>query len=149
MFRLFVFMLTLIGPVSTWAAGQTVELFKSPSCTCCDAYADYLRSNGFDVDVIAKRDLAAVKAQHGVPEHLSGCHTSLIGGYVFEGHIPVDSVQRVLEHRPDIAGISVPGMPVGSPGMGHGLEKPLRVWTIPADGGDTPEVHATYHRIPR
>lgn len=145
MIRSLLMIMLFAAPVAAFAAGESVRLYKTPSCTCCDAYADYLRDNGFDVEVIPTHDLSAVKAEQGVPEDLAGCHTALIEGYVFEGHIPVDSVRRVLADRPDTAGISVPGMPVGSPGMGieRGLEEPLRVYKL--EGG----IYATYQRIPR
>lgn len=132
------------------AASGTVELYRDPNCGCCAAHADYLRSHGFNVEVIAADDLAAFKSQHGVSEQLGACHTALIEGYVVEGHVPADSIERMLEDRPDAAGIAVPGMPAGSPGMGveRGLREPLRVWTIPADRGDAPTIYSTYHRIP-
>lgn len=145
MFRSLLPGLFLLAPLTAMAAGESVRLYKTPNCGCCEKYADYLRDNGFDVEVIPTHDLSGVKTEQGVPEDLAGCHTSLIEGYVFEGHIPVDSVRRVLEDRPDIDGISVPGMPVGTPGMGieRGLEKPLAVYELDGD------VYATYQRIPR
>lgn len=145
MFRSLLLGLFLLTPVTAMAAGESVRLYKTPNCGCCEEYADYLRDNGFEVEVIPTHDLSGIKAGQGVPENLAGCHTSLIEDYVFEGHIPVDSVRRVLDDRPDIEGISVPGMPVGSPGMGieRGLDEPLRVYDL--DGG----IYATYQRIPR
>lgn len=145
MIRSFLMIMLFASPLVAFAAGESVRLYKTPNCGCCEAYADYLRDNGFDVQVIPTHDLSAVKSEQGVPEDLAGCHTSLIEGYVFEGHIPVDSVRRILDTRPDTTGISVPGMPVGSPGMGieRGLAEPLRVYDL--DGG----IYATYQRIPR
>lgn len=145
MVRSFLMIMLFASPLAAFAAGESVRLYKTPNCGCCEAYADYLRDNGFDVQVIPTHDLSAVKAEQGVPENLAGCHTSLIAGYAFEGHIPVDSVTRVLDNRPDLAGISVPGMPVGSPGMGieQGLNEPLRVYDLDGD------IYATYQRIPR
>lgn len=145
MFRSFLMVLLLVAPLAATAAGESVRLYKTPNCGCCEAYADYLRDNGFDVRVIPTHDLSGVKAEQGVSEDLAGCHTSLIEDYVFEGHIPVDSVRRVLDERPDTKGISVPGMPVGSPGMGieRGLDEPLRVYDLEGD------IYATYQRIPR
>jgi len=145
MFRSLLLGLFLLTPVTAMAAGESVRLYKTPNCGCCEEYADYLRDNGFDVEVIPTHDLSGLKAEHEVRENLAGCHTSLIDGYVFEGHIPVDSVRRVLDDRPDIDGISVPGMPVGSPGMGieRGLEQPLSVYELDGD------VYATYQHIAR
>lgn len=145
MIRSLLVAILLAAPLAAVATGESVRLYKTPNCTCCEAYADYLRDNGFRVEVLPTHDLSGVKAEHGVREELAGCHTALIEGYVFEGHIPVDSVRRVLDERPALDGISVPGMPVGSPGMGieQGLVEPLRVYDLE---GDT---YATYQRIPR
>lgn len=145
MIRSFLMVVLLAIPLAAVAAGESVRLYKTPNCTCCEAYADYLRDNGFRVEVIPTHDLSGIKAEHGVREDLAGCHTALIEGYVFEGHIPVDSVRQVLDERPALDGISVPGMPVGSPGMGieRGLEEPLRVYDL--EGG----IHATYQKIQR
>lgn len=148
MIRSLILVLTAFVPMAAFGTSETVELYKSPNCGCCDEYAEYLRDNGFEVEVIPTHDLGTIKAEHGVPEKLSGCHTSLVDGYVFEGHIPVDSVERVLKHRPQITGISVPGMPTGSPGMTGELREPLRVWKIPADRAGSPTIHSTYQRVP-
>jgi hypothetical protein len=77
----------------------------------------YLRSNGFPVQVEDRDDLAPIKRRHGVPRNLEGCHTALVDGYVVEGHVPADLIDRLLRERPRITGIAVPGMPPGSPGM--------------------------------
>jgi hypothetical protein len=77
----------------------------------------YLRSNGFPVKAEDKDDLAAIKRQYSVPNSLAACHTAVVDGYVIEGHVPADLIDRLLRERPRIAGIAVPGMPAGSPGM--------------------------------
>jgi hypothetical protein len=92
-------------------------LYKNPQCGCCEAYADYLRENGFVVTVEPTHDLPLMKRQYGVPGALEGCHTSLVEGYVVEGHVPVNVLLRLLTEGPEIKGISLPGMPAGSPGM--------------------------------
>ena len=115
-------------------------LYKSPQCGCCEAYADYLRGNGFAVTVHATDDLFGLKQQHGVPEGFEGCHTTLIDGYVVEGHVPVDTLERLLSERPDIAGISLPGMPQGSPGMTGHKSEPFTVYEF-SEG--QPSVYAT------
>lgn len=135
-------------PLAAFGASGTVTLYKSPNCGCCDEYADYLRDNGFEVEVIPTHDLTQITADNGVADALGGCHTALTDGYVFEGHIPVDSVDRMLENEPPIAGISVPGMPTGSPGMGGELSERLRVWTLPADSAAAPAIYDTYQRVP-
>ena len=95
----------------------TVTVYKTPTCGCCALWVDHLRENGFDVDVKDLPDLRAIKAENGVSPGLASCHTALVDGYVFEGHVPADLVAEVLRDRPDILGLSVPGMVVGSPGM--------------------------------
>ncbi len=133
------------------AATGSMNFYPTPNCGCCSAHAEYLRGHGFDVKVIAAEDLAELKAEHGVPDELAACHTAIIDGYVVEGHVPVDSIERMLEEQPAITGIAVPGMPIGSPGMGmeRGLQEPLQVWTIPEAENESPSVHSTYSRISR
>ena len=94
-----------------------VTVYKSPSCGCCGKWVDYLRANGFEVKTVDLDDLTEIKAASGVPLQLQTCHTAVVGGYVVEGHVPVDALERLLKEQPKIAGIGVPGMPIGSPGM--------------------------------
>jgi len=100
-------------------AKQTKEIimYKSPNCECCDGWAKHLRKAGFTVKVNKRDDMDAIKAANGVPEKLASCHTALIGGYVIEGHVPASDVERLLKERPDIVGLTAPGMPMKSPGM--------------------------------
>ena len=97
-----------------------VTVYKSPTCGCCASWVDHLRENGFTVDVQDVDDLQTVKAEHGIPAALQSCHTAIVDGYVVEGHVPAGDVKRLLVERPDAAGLAVPGMPVGSPGMEQG-----------------------------
>src|SRR3954463_13262159 len=108
-------------------------LYKNPQCSCCEEYAKYLQAHGYDVTVKPSFDLLLIRRQNGVPEALDGCHTTLIGGYVVEGHVPVAAVNRLLDERPAIKGISVPGMPAGSPGMFGEKTAPLTVYEIATD----------------
>lgn len=94
-----------------------MTVYKSPSCGCCAKWVDYLRDNGFEVDVIDAKDLGAVKRHYGVRPQLASCHTAVIDGYVIEGHVPVDDIRRLLAERPPIVGLTAPGMPQLSPGM--------------------------------
>ena len=94
-----------------------VEVFKSSTCGCCNKWVKHLEDNGFLVEAANVTDLAQVKERAGVPGSLASCHTAIIDGYVVEGHVPVNDLKRLLEERPDVLGISVPGMPIGSPGM--------------------------------
>ena len=105
-------------------------LYRTPQCGCCEAYADYLRGTGYKVTVESTDDLAAIKRMHGAPEPFEGCHTTLIEGYVIEGHVPVKTLDRLLGERPDIRGISLPGMPQGSPGMSGRKDAPFTIYEI-------------------
>ena len=119
---------------------RKATLYKNPQCGCCGEYAKYLGQNGFHVEVVETLDLPSVKREHGVPAALEGCHTTLVDGYVIEGHVPADIVQRLLREKPAIKGISLPGMPMGSPGMGGEKTAPLTVYEI----SDSPnQVYAT------
>lgn len=97
--------------------GTAVTVFKSPSCGCCSKWVEYMRSHGFVVSIRDMEDLEAIKKMAGVPDGLQACHTATVDGYVVEGHVPVEAVRRLLRERPKMRGITVPGMPAGSPGM--------------------------------
>jgi len=109
-------------------------MYKYPNCGCCESYADYLRARGFAVTVEATHDLPMIKQEHGVPEGLEGCHTMLLSGYVVEGHVPVATLERLLAERPPVRGISLPGMPQGSPGMSGVKSEPFTIHHF-GDGG--------------
>ena len=109
------------------ADGKTVTLYRQEGCSCCATYGDYLRENGFTVDMNTLEDLEPIRRQHGIPEAAVGCHTSVIDGYVIEGHVPVEAIDRLLSERPALDGITVVGMPVNSPGMGEPNGRPLEV----------------------
>ena len=99
-------------------AQPQLVVFKSPTCGCCAKWVEYMEKNGFTAKVTNMPDLSAVKEQNGVTQRLSSCHTTLVGGYVIEGHVPVEDVKRLLKEKPaGIAGLAAPGMPAGSPGM--------------------------------
>jgi len=96
----------------------------------------HLRENGFEVDAkeVSSADLVAIKAKHNVPHALEGCHTATVEGYVVEGHVPADVIVRLLEEDPDVIGLSVPGMPVGSPGMEGPNPQPYNVVIFDKEG---------------
>ena len=94
-----------------------VMVYKSPTCGCCKLWVTHLERNGYPVKVEDLDNLAPIKKRHGVPEAMASCHTALVDGYVVEGHVPADLIDRLLRERPNVAGIAVPGMPIGSPGM--------------------------------
>ncbi|OHZ00563.1 DUF411 domain-containing protein [Salinicola sp. MIT1003] len=143
-FKKLIFTALLAFPISGFAAETTATLYKNPNCGCCSEHAKYLEANGFDVEVIDTNDLAKIKAEHDVPKKLYGCHSTLIGDYIFEGHVDAESIKQVLEDKPSIKGLSVPGMPLGSPGMGREKQDPIEVYTLTLQPTDSPEVYATY-----
>lgn len=134
--------LALAIQVPAFAANIPVQIYRNPSCGCCDLYARYLGANGFAVQLIDTTDAASIHRKYAVPEALEGCHTAIIQGYVFEGLIPAEYIKRVLaEHRP-IKGLSVSGMPVGAPGMPGTKRGPINVYVISASS--SPQVFATF-----
>jgi len=117
-------------PVHPEDTREQATLYKSPDCTCCEGHARYLKRNGIPVTIIETADLSALKKAHGVPVELEGCHTILYGGYVIEGHVSINTIRKLLRERPSIKGISLPGMPLGTPGMNGPKEGPLTVFEI-------------------
>ncbi|MBV2350385.1 DUF411 domain-containing protein [Synechococcus sp. HK05] len=98
-------------------AAEVVAAYRSASCGCCKGWLDHIRKAGFTVQDHVVNNLPAIKRRYGVPGALGSCHTATINGYVIEGHVPVSAIQKLLKERPKVAGIAVPGMPLGSPGM--------------------------------
>lgn len=96
----------------------SIELYHSPGCSCCLGWVEYAESLQADVTVTELADLGGFKVDHQVPAEAMSCHTALAGGYVIEGHVPGSAITQLLETRPDIVGIALPGMPADSPGMG-------------------------------
>lgn len=94
-----------------------MTVYKSPSCGCCKAWVEHVRAAGFTVKTRDTDDLAPIKQSMGTAGKLESCHTAVVGGYVVEGHVPADLIARMLREKPAIAGLAVPGMPMGSPGM--------------------------------
>jgi hypothetical protein len=137
----FIFAVVILAFTFGYAQAQekiAATLYKNPGCFCCDAYADYLRANGFNVTVIEHPNMTLIKQKYGVRQDLQGCHSTVIGKYVVEGHVPVAPIKRLLAEKPDIKGISLPGMPQGSPGMSGTKEGPFEVLTITGKGGPAP-----------
>lgn len=125
-------------PASPQVAGNSVYakavVHKSPTCGCCSSYISYLKRQGFEVEVENHNDLTSIKEQYGVPSGVESCHTTVIGDYVAEGHIPVASITKMLADRPSIAGIAMPGMPMGAPGMGGAKQGSFTVYGFTKDG---------------
>ncbi|UWQ22085.1 DUF411 domain-containing protein [Jannaschia sp. W003] len=124
---------TALPAAAATEAAVPMEVLAAPGCGCCHAWADLARAEGYAVTVGELADPAAQKAALGVPDALHSCHTVRAGGYVFEGHVPFAAVAAVLRDRPAIAGLAVPGMPMGSPGMG---DDPSARFDVFAFGGD-------------
>jgi hypothetical protein len=122
----------LAGPAL--AGGKDVTLYKNPQCGCCEGYASYLRENGFKVTVKSTHDLVEMSREAGIPDEFHGCHLSFVDGYVVSGHVPVDTVNKLLTERPDIKGVTLPGMPMGSPGMSGTKEAPFEMLEITKSG---------------
>jgi hypothetical protein len=99
------------------AAKPQVTVYKSPTCGCCEKWVEHMNASGFAATATNMPDVSEIKTKNGVPAKLQSCHTSLVGGYVIEGHVPADDIKRLLKERPAIAGLAAPGMPAGSPGM--------------------------------
>ena len=111
-----------------------VKMYKSPECDCCEGHAAHLEQNGFKVTIIEDDDIFVRKAKLGIPDALAGCHTGLVAGYVIEGHIPASFVNKLIDERPAIVGLSIPGMPLGVPGMEGPRDEPLDIFVIDATG---------------
>ena len=100
-----------------------IEVYRSPSCGCCSKWLVHLKENQFDVIDHVTNDVQAIKDKYGVPENMASCHTALVNGYVVEGHVPASDIKKLLNLKPAVIGISVPGMPSGTPGMEMGGRK--------------------------
>lgn len=98
-------------------ATPSIQVFKTPTCACCDGWIRHLRQAGFETSVTVMPSLRSVRSSRGIPEALASCHTGLVGAYAVEGHVPADDIRRLLRERPQAVGLAVPGMPLGSPGM--------------------------------
>ena len=116
------------------ASGPEITVYKTPTCGCCSNWVDHLRAEGFRVTTHDLPTLTEVKREHGVPNELASCHTAVVDGYSVEGHVPADVIRRLLAERPEVRGIAVPGMPMGSPGMEGPYSQAYEVYTFNADG---------------
>ncbi len=129
-----------LGGDNDWEMGGTLAAvdatqYQGPDCDCCDVYADYLQDHlATDLSVVEESEISDAKADLGVPHDLGSCHTVVLDDYVFEGHLPVELLDEVLEDEPDLAGIALPGMPSGSPGMGGSKDEAWTIYEFDADG---------------
>ena len=109
---------------------QTVEVFKTPSCGCCYGYVLFLEKEQFNVKETDMRSLHSIKQKYNIPLEMQSCHTTIIGKYFIEGHVPLEAVNKLLKEQPDIDGIALPGMPIGTPGMPGKKEEPFVVYQL-------------------
>jgi hypothetical protein len=122
-----------------------MRVYMSPTCGCCSVWVDHMEEHGFEVESLLRNDMGQVKAALGVPSTLSSCHTGVVNGYVIEGHVPASDVRAFLAEAPEARGLTVPGMPIGSPGMEYGDHvDPYDVLVLEADGSTT--VYRSYGR---
>ena len=104
-------------PVTSGATGPQITVYRSASCGCCTSWGSHITSAGYRIEDHVTEDMDAVKKARGVSPQQASCHTAVVEGYVIEGHVPASAIQRLLAERPNIRGLAVPGMPMGSPGM--------------------------------
>ena len=128
--------------LNAFAAKPVASVFKLTDCGCCDLWAQHLRDNGFAVSVQALPDLATVRKKYGIPKDFGTCHTALIEGYAIEGHVPAADIHRLLKSKLKVAGLAVPGMPAGSPGMEGPRRDPYDVLTFDRSGAT--QIYARY-----
>ena len=115
----------------------SIKVYKTPTCGCCKAWVEHLEQNGFKAEVVDMPDLSAVKTKHGVGPELQSCHTAVVGDYTIEGHVPADLIMKMVNEKPAIAGLAVPGMPAGSPGMEGATKENYDVLTFDRAGRTT------------
>mgnify|MGYP000678180488 FL=1 len=127
--------LTLSAIETRAAESHTVTVYKTPWCGCCKVWTEALENAGYTIDARDLEDLDPIKRQARVPEELEACHTATIDGYVLEGHVPLQAIDKLFEERPDVIGISVPGMPAGSLGMGYDEDARYTVYSFTGDAG--------------
>jgi len=116
---------------------ESITVYKSPTCGCCSQWVRHLQDNGFEVEAINRKDMNSIKSEAEIPRQLASCHTAIIGDYVVEGHVPAADIKRLLKEQPDVAGLAVPGMPMGSPGMEGHRQDSYEVLTFTKTGDTT------------
>ena len=128
----FILAISLCG-IMSFAAATKIEVYKSLTCKCCGKWVDHMRANGFTVETrnVGNRE---ARKRAGISPSLGSCHTSLVEGYVIEGHVPASDIKKLLSERPNAIGLAVPGMPKGSPGMESSRSNPYNVLLINKEG---------------
>lgn len=126
-----------ITNVTSAAASEALKItvYRDPSCSCCGGWTKHLTAQGFQPRNVLTSEIYNLKQQYGVPDNLVSCHTGVINGYIVEGHVPATEIKRLLAEKPDVAGITVPGMPIGTPGMESGdVREPFTVFSFDEQG---------------
>lgn len=141
--------LILLGLISSTFAFTALAAnpitYKSPTCGCCNEWVEHMNDHGFTIETVDTQDLNRIKKQYGIDHQLASCHTTIIDDYVFEGHIPADDIKRFLKEKPQLTGLAVPGMPIGSPGMEYGDRKdPYQVIGFSETG--MPTIYSSHHQ---
>ncbi|UEX79163.1 DUF411 domain-containing protein [Sediminicurvatus halobius] len=131
----------LLLPGAALAVAATVH--KTPTCSCCDAYAEHLQASGFDVETIDHDSMDRIFREARVERALASCHLTRVGPYTVIGHVPASVIESLVNERPMIRGISLPGMPAGSPGMGGEKQEPFTIYRLGANT-DAPDVYDRY-----
>ena len=114
----------------TKASKYNVEVFKTPSCGCCYGYVLFLKEEKFKVKQTDMRNLHSIKKKYNIPLEMQSCHTTILGKYFIEGHVPIEAINKLLKEQPDIDGIALPGMPIGTPGMPGEKEEPYIIYQL-------------------
>ena len=109
---------------------QIVEVFKTPTCGCCYGYVLFLEKEKYKVKKTDMRSLHSIKQKYNIPIEMQSCHTTIMGKYFIEGHVPIEAINKLLKEQPDIDGIALPGMPVGTPGMPGDKDEPYVIYQL-------------------
>jgi len=121
------------APLLADAADKKATVYRDPNCGCCGGHAAYLRQHGYDVTIVPMENLTPIKRRLAVPDELLSCHTTVIGSYAIEGHVPISAIDKLLRERPKVRGIALPGMPSGSPGMSGPKDQVFTIYSF-SDG---------------
>lgn len=138
MLRVFIIALVLLSLAPFGVRAQekpAMTMYRVPFCGCCDGHAEHLRAHGYRVNIVESRNMSAIRKKYGVPQEFEGCHAIEVGGYLVEGHVPANVIDRLLKERPAIRGVSLPGMPDGSPGMSGTKQGPFVIYELSDESG--------------
>ena len=122
-------------------SAHAIHVYKTPWCGCCGAWADHMKGLGYAVETTELEDLSQLRRQAGVPDEVRGCHTAVVEGYVLEGHVPPEAITKLLDERPRVRGIAVPGMPEESIGMGNDPQARYDVFAFGGAAGEGDVFH--------